>query len=209
MERAERSGELHKRSTEACDTLVGARGGISSEPWSEGNGCGRQGTVRVFRRVYNPYLRRTATALVRHERVDKLTPPVYLESSLIYGWGSIAMPTQEVYLEQNSGLDQLQVLKTYDIAFAKEAFLGMDSSALNHLRTSLSVDEAYDVDDIPNDESALADFLWEEMVDSAREDGQIRSFFVVRRTSSLNTSLLYVSGDWPSAESFTQQLLTG
>ena len=117
------------------------------------------------------------------------------------------MPTQEIFLEQKLGVDQLQVLKTYDMAFAKEAFLCMDSAAVNHLRTSLSVDEAYDVDEIPADELALADFLWEEMVDSAREDGQVRSFFVVRRTSPLNTSLLYVSGDWPSAESYTQQLI--
>ena len=75
------------------------------------------------------------------------------------------------------------------------------------LGKSLSIDEEYEADEIPSEESALAEFLWEEMVDSAREDGQVRSFFVVRRTSPSNASLLYVSGDWPSAESYTQQLL--
>ena len=117
------------------------------------------------------------------------------------------MPIQEIFLEQKSGLDQFQVLKTYDSTFAREAFLCMDSMALGHLRRALSIDEQYDASEIPIEESDLTDFLWEEMYDSAREDGQMRSFFVVRRTSPSSTSLLYVSGDWPSAETYTQHLL--
>jgi hypothetical protein len=60
----------------------------------------------------------------------------------------------------------------------------MDSRSLDHLGKSLSLEQQYDASDIPDDPSELADLLWDEMVESAREDGQTRSFFVVRQPLS-------------------------
>jgi hypothetical protein len=117
------------------------------------------------------------------------------------------MPVQEIFLEQLAGDDRVQVLKTYDQTLAKEAFDLMDPPALAFLGKSLGIKESYEPNDIPNDASDFGDFLWVELLDSSREEGQIRSFFVVRRSSPRGESLLYVSGDWPSAEAFARGLL--
>jgi len=59
------------------------------------------------------------------------------------------VPSQELYLEQRAGLDTFQVLKTYDTAFAKETFEGMDAVAMEHLSKSLSIEDEYPADEIP------------------------------------------------------------
>ena len=112
------------------------------------------------------------------------------------------MPSQELYLEKKAGSDVFQVLKTYDTAFAKETFAGMDEAAIEHLSKSLSISEEFSPDELPTSPDDLADLIWEEMDDSAREQGQTRSYFIVRRSSPLSDDFLYVSGDWPSAEAF-------
>ncbi len=109
------------------------------------------------------------------------------------------MPSQELYLEKKAGLDVFQVLKTYDTAFAKETFAGMDEAAMEHLSKSLSISEEYPADDMPTSPANAADLIWEEMYDSTREQGQTRSYFVVRRSSASSEVFLYVSGDWPRA----------
>ncbi len=114
------------------------------------------------------------------------------------------MPAQEMFLDRQVGAERIQVLKTYDTVFAREVFAGMEPDALDHLAESLSVesDEAASGPD-----SDYADILWDEMADSAREDGQRCSFFVVKRSSSMTgDSLLYVSGDWPSAEQYMRRI---
>ncbi len=59
------------------------------------------------------------------------------------------MPSQELYLEKKAGLDVFQVLKTYDTAFAKETFAGMDEAAIEHLSKSLSISEEFPSDEMP------------------------------------------------------------
>lgn len=112
------------------------------------------------------------------------------------------MPSQELYLEKKTGLDIFQVLKTYDTAFAKETFARMDEVAIEHLSKSLSISDEFPPDEMPISPDDLADLIWEEMYDSAREQGQTRSYFVVRRSSVSSEDFLYVSGDWPSAEAY-------
>jgi len=112
------------------------------------------------------------------------------------------MPSQELYLEKKAGSDVFQVLKTYDTAFARETFAGMDDAAIEHLSKSLSISEEFPPDEMQTSQDDLADLIWEEMYDSAREQGQTRSYFVVRRSSLSGEKFLYVSGDWPSAEAY-------
>jgi hypothetical protein len=119
------------------------------------------------------------------------------------------MPSQELYLEKKAGLDVFQVLKTYDTAFAKETFAGMDESAVEHLSKSLSISEEFAPEEMPTSPTDIADLIWEEMYDSAREQGQTRSYFVVRRSSESSDHFLYVSGDWPSAEAYVNKLTAG
>jgi hypothetical protein len=118
------------------------------------------------------------------------------------------MPIQETYLEQQSGLNHFQVIKSYDVAFAKEAFLGMDEDALEHLSTSLRLEENFEPEDIPASPAESPDFLWEAMYDSATEEGHTRSFFIVRHSTPATDSFLYVSGDWPSAEAYVKRALS-
>jgi hypothetical protein len=119
------------------------------------------------------------------------------------------MPSQELYLEKKAGLDVFQVLKTYDTAFAKETFAGMDEAAIEHLSKSLSISEEYPADEMPTSPADVADLIWEEMYDSAIEQGQTRSYFVVRRSSPSGDDYLYVSGDWPSAEAYVHLVAAG
>jgi len=104
------------------------------------------------------------------------------------------MPSQELYLEKKAGSDVFQVLKTYNTTFAKEAFAAMDEGAFEHLSKSLSISEEYTADEMPNSADDLEGLIWEEMYDSASEHGQIKSYFIVRRSSPSGDDLLYVSG---------------
>lgn len=115
------------------------------------------------------------------------------------------MPQEEVFLELQDGIDTIRVVKTYDAAFAKECFDAMDELALKTLADSLSLEESYDVVDIPSaSDNEYADFLWQEMFDSAKEDGQTRSFFVVTTSKGNRVQPIYVSADWPSAEAYAK-----
>ena len=59
-------------------------------------------------------------------------------------------------------------------------FNNMDEAARKFLWNSLGINENYDAADVPPiDDPASEDFLWEELLDSAREDGNLLSFFVV------------------------------
>jgi hypothetical protein len=115
------------------------------------------------------------------------------------------MPAQQTFLSQRIGNQQFKIIKTYDTSLAREAFADMDSAALDHLAKSLALEQQYELSDIPNPPAEALDFLWDEVCESAREDGQKCSFFVVTLASKLEKSFLYVSGDWPSAEAFGNQ----
>jgi hypothetical protein len=51
-------------------------------------------------------------------------------------------------------------------------------------------------------------FLWDEMLEQAREDGSLLSFFIVNETAGPRIQGLYVSPDWPSAEAYAKLRLT-
>ena len=119
------------------------------------------------------------------------------------------MPQQEVFFEQIDGERRIEVLKTYDLNYAREAFGDMDEAAQNCLWNALRIDDNYDVADIPlRDLPESQNFLWEELMEAAREDGDARSFFVVKQGNGSSSENLYVSPDWPSAEAFARTCLT-
>ncbi len=65
--------------------------------------------------------------------------------------------------------------------------------------------ETYDgADTPPSDGPARKEFLWDELLEAAREDGNILSFFVVTESQGSKSESLYVSPDWPSAEAFAK-----
>jgi hypothetical protein len=46
------------------------------------------------------------------------------------------------------------------------------------------------------------------LLEHAREDGNLLSFFIVNETNGRHSESLYVSPDWPSAESYAKQRLS-
>ena len=118
------------------------------------------------------------------------------------------MPQQEVYFEQKAGERRVEVLKVYDRSYARKAFTNMDEIAQTYLWNSLGINEKHDAEDLPPVHGAAGeDFLWEELLEEAREDGNLLSFFVVNEVKGSVSESLYVSPDWPSAEAFAKQLL--
>jgi hypothetical protein len=58
------------------------------------------------------------------------------------------MPHQELFFEQSAGDRQIQVLKTNDQSYAREAFDDIDESARMHLWKSLGIDEDFESADV-------------------------------------------------------------
>jgi hypothetical protein len=118
------------------------------------------------------------------------------------------MPEQQVFFKQEARGLSIEVLKTYDYAFAREAFENMDEAAHRALFDVLDINSNYELADIPvSGSQEFLDFLWEEVLESAREDGNILSFFIVTETAEREARHLYVSPDWPSAERFARNRL--
>ena len=118
------------------------------------------------------------------------------------------MPQQELLFEQKTGERRIEVLKVYDRSYAREAFGNMDEPAQKFLWNSLGINETYDAADVPSiDDPGIEDFLWEEMLEASREDGNLLSFFVVNEVKGSISESLYVSPDWPSAEAFAKSRL--
>jgi hypothetical protein len=120
------------------------------------------------------------------------------------------MPKQEIFFEQKIGDRRIEVLKSYDESYAREAFKSMDDDALAFLWKTLKPEEIYDPAGLPSlgDEDA-EDFLWDEPLEQAREDGNLFSFFIVNDSSKRPYESIYVSPDWPSAEAFAKNALAG
>jgi hypothetical protein len=113
------------------------------------------------------------------------------------------MPIQETFLDRDTAGHRVQVIKTYDAQYARESFGHMTDGAKEHLWRSLSIDETYDSNDLPETDSAERDdFLLEELMSAGREDWNKFSYFVVVETRGERIEATYVSGDWPSAEAF-------
>jgi hypothetical protein len=120
------------------------------------------------------------------------------------------MPKQQVFFEQQIGDRRIEVLKSYDQSYAHEAFQNMDDEALQQLWKALKPEEIYDPAGLPTLSDVDGEgeaFLWDELLDQAREDGSLLSFFIVNETKERRTENLFVSPDWPSAEAFAKGLL--
>lgn len=88
----------------------------------------------------------------------------------------------------------------------------MDGDALQRLWTSLKPEEIYDPAGLPalNDPEGEGEaFLWDELLEQAREEGPVLSFFIVNETVDRHSESLFVSPDWPSAEAFAKEHLSG
>jgi hypothetical protein len=119
------------------------------------------------------------------------------------------MREQSTFFEQQIGDRRIVVLKTYDAGLAREAFDQMTQEGLGALGASLELESKFDAADIPSagDEN-FAEFLWEAIEDGAREDWNSFSYFIVREEHSGGAIALFVSSDWPSAETFAKSILT-
>ena len=122
------------------------------------------------------------------------------------------MPRQEVFFEQQTGNRRVEVLKTYDRTYAREAFNGIDTEAREALAEALELQKNYEPADIPNTDGIdYDDFLWDELLEAAREDVRndpnLYSFFVVSEAKLGHSKDLYVSPDWPSAEAYAKKVI--
>jgi hypothetical protein len=119
------------------------------------------------------------------------------------------MPRQEIFFEQQAGDRRVEVLKTYDRSYAREVFKTIDDEARDALAAALELEKNYEPADIPDPNgSEYDDFLWDELLEAAREDVRsdpnLYSFFVVSEATSARPQDLYISPDWPSAEAFAK-----
>ena len=123
------------------------------------------------------------------------------------------MPKQELFFEQQAGSWRVEVLKSYDQSYAHEVFRNMDEGAMQRLWNTLKPEETYDAAGLPrlNDPDDVTgeaeSFLWDELLEQAREEGSVLSFFVVNETAGERSESLYVSPEWPSAEGFAKEHL--
>ena len=115
------------------------------------------------------------------------------------------MPQQTIFLEEQIGDKHIRVLKCYDRQFAREVFDGMDDSARAELVAVLHLDDDHEAEALATE----GDAIWEELMDQAREDGSLFSFFVVTEATGTTSDSLFVSPDWPSAEAFAKARIAG
>lgn len=117
------------------------------------------------------------------------------------------MPQQEVFFQQQVGERRIEVLKSYDQIYAREAFQNMNGQALQQLWTALKPEEIYEPAGLPplSDPAGEGEaFLWDELLEQAQEDGSLLSFFIVNEINGKHSESLFVSPDWPSAEAFAK-----
>jgi len=140
---------------------------------------------------------------------QSLSPLPVLGRIISIGSRSSRMPQQEMFLEQLAGDRLITVLKIYDRSYAHEVFVQVDDEAKKRLAIALEITENYDPENIPDATGQYyEDFLWEELSEASLEDvrqsPQLYSFFVVTETKAGKTRDIYISADWPSAESYAQ-----
>jgi hypothetical protein len=109
-----------------------------------------------------------------------------------------------MFFEQQVGDKRIVVLKSYDRAFAREAFDQMQPEALRFLGRFLEVDGDESVDGTSSDDDHT-EALWQEVQDGAREEWNTFSYFIVSEEAAGRSQPLFVSADWPSAEAFAKQ----
>jgi hypothetical protein len=87
------------------------------------------------------------TAAEIEEKMQTWTPQAARPHN---GLGKVeSMPPQEVFLREEAGGRVIEVLKTYDPAYAREVFEGMDNDAQALLWSSLEIEQVYDPADLP------------------------------------------------------------
>jgi hypothetical protein len=111
------------------------------------------------------------------------------------------MPEYSVFFDERNESKRIQVLKVYDVAYARSCYEEMDENALDFLANSLGFECLVD------DEGVA--FSFEDVEEEAREDGNLLSFFVVIEQTGKGRNPVYVSPDWPSAEKFAKDRLSG
>lgn len=117
------------------------------------------------------------------------------------------MPRQQTFMTTKVGNRIIEVLKTYDQAYAREVFKNMDDAALTFLAASLDLTRQFVLEEIPKPtDDSYEEFLWDVMLDSAREDWKNLSYYVVIRSDGHNIEELFVSPDWPTAESYVKHM---
>lgn len=112
------------------------------------------------------------------------------------------MPTQEVFFDERANGREIQVIKTYDSHFAREAFDQISDEAKASLIQTL-LDEGAPLEVDSGDEG-----LWQAIEEGAREDWNSFSYFVVQEKSNDAQHYVFVSSDWPTAERFAKRQLT-
>jgi hypothetical protein len=118
------------------------------------------------------------------------------------------MPQQAIFLDEQIGDKHITVLKSYDRQFAREVFDAMDEAARADLVRALHLEDEHEAAELASlDLIAEVDLLWDELVDQAREDSSLFSFFVVTEATGKKSDSLFVSPDWPSAEAFATDRL--
>ena len=120
----------------------------------------------------------------------------------------VAMPEQTTFFEEIIGGTRVEVLKSYDEVFAREAFEQLHDDALAFLARSLSFLDSNDVNGPNPGDPDYSDLIWDELKDGAREDWNSFSYFIVAEESAGHTSSLFVSADWPTAEAFAKRRIS-
>ena len=116
------------------------------------------------------------------------------------------MPSPEIFLSETSDEKQVEVVKTYDPRFAREAFDQMNYEARAALIRSLISHGALDQSDLLDLDD---DGLWQEIEDGSREDWNTFSYFVVAERRGAESRTVFVCSDWPTAEAFAKLQLGG
>jgi hypothetical protein len=122
------------------------------------------------------------------------------------------MPRQEIFLHESVNDVTVEVVKTYDVQYAREVFEKLSDEAMGSLASALELTKNFAPADIPSaGTTEYEDFVWVELSESALEDVRqspiLNSFFVVSETYRGKTEDLYVCADWPSADKFAKERL--
>src|SRR4051794_14828305 len=111
--------------------------------------------------------------------------PAELSADVIMRLKVTRMPAQETFLDQRIGDKRIEVIKIYDTRQAREAFDEMDEASHAFLWNALDIAASYEESELPEMNIAeRADFLWEELLQESREDGNVLSFFVIFETTA-------------------------
>jgi hypothetical protein len=88
------------------------------------------------------------------------------------------MPGRVPHSGANIGANCLSKLRGEALALPRDAG-NMNDEAHAHLWASLGIEQEYEAADISSAQNDREEFLWEELLEAAREDGNLLSFFIV------------------------------